>query len=203
LSLFEGRSFDQHAWLLPIYRLTGETVSTDFEWLDQIPRPVTDEDWTRTGLQCWADAEFADARTLVGVIGRFKALTDHLSGWLALARREDADREVLQGYVQHYQEEWSRIIQALIDALGGLAARYVSLSPEEQARRPYLAEAVVTVREHYQHWLPPGLGQGEGAMSVAACESWLSMAAAHIQELHSVGAAVLIDSMSQAAKAAR
>ena len=105
---------------------------------------------------------------------------------------------VLQDYLDRYQNEWSEIIQALVEMLGELTAKYVGLSPEEQAQRLYLAKAVVTIREHLQNWLPPGLDQGGAVMSVDACKDWVGNVAAHIEELQSIGAAVLIDSMIQA-----
>ena len=82
--LFYGRALDQQVWLVPIYRLTSDNPASEFEWLDQIPRPVSDDSWIRTNLRCWNSAEVADARGFLMVIGRFKILMTHLSGVLEL-----------------------------------------------------------------------------------------------------------------------
>jgi len=199
--LFEGLSYDQQVRLFPIRRLTARETSSDFEWLDDVPRPVSDEVWKRTNLRCWSNAFLEEAKMLMQTIGRFKALTDHLSGWLRLARVEDADSRVLQNYLDCYKDEWSGIVQALIDSLDGLTKKFINLSPEEQQQRTYLTGAIVKISDHHHQWLPPGLERGETVMSIDGCEAWLSMVASLIDELHSVSILMLIDSMLQAAKA--
>ena len=198
LAAFKGRSLDQQAWLLPIYRLTANDPSSEFAWLDEVPRPVNDADWTRTHLHCWSTTEITEAKGLLQVIGRFKILTDHLSGCLELARVEGASCEILQGYIERYQVEWSGIVQDLFDHLGGLAEKCNRLSAQEQEQRPFLREAVVATRDHFCDWLPPGWDQGPVALSVDSCQDWLNTVASNIDMLVSVGAAALVDSLGQA-----
>jgi hypothetical protein len=152
-----------------MYRLTTQDPSSELEWLDEIPRPVSDEDWARTGLRCWNTTEVADAKEFLGVIGRFKALTNHLSGVLALTGMDGADHEVLQGYLDRYQSEWSEIIQAFIDGIRDLAERYNQLTIGEQEQRSFLAEAAFAARDHIHDWLPPGLDAGQAVLSVDVC----------------------------------
>jgi hypothetical protein len=199
VSLFRGRALDQHAWLVPTYRLTSQDPSSDLEWLDQIPRPINEEQWIRSGLQVWNSAEIAESRKLLGVIGHFKILTAHLSSVMELVKEDDADREVLQAYIHRHQDEWSEIIQVLIDGTGAVVERFNRLTEEQRERRPFLVEAVSSVSEHFQDWLPPGLDSGEAVLSVDACTSWLDTATANIEALEVVGGALLLDSIIQTA----
>ena len=106
-------------------------------------------------------------------------MTKHLSAILALANNASADREVLQGYLDRYQAEWSANVQALIDGIAVLAGRFNALADNEQELRPLLAEAAITARNHYHAWLPPGLEHGQAVLSVEACSSWLDQVTAH------------------------
>ena len=197
--LFYDRALDQQVWLVPIYRLTSDDPASEFEWLDQIPRPVSHDNWIRTDLRCWISAELSDARGFLMVIGRFKILMTHLSSVLERVEDDDADHEVLQAYIHRYQDEWSGIIQALIDGSGAVAGRFNQLTEEERERRPFLVEAAATVSEHFQDWLPPGLESGKAVLSVDACTSWLDTATANIEALDTVGGAFLLDSVVQTA----
>jgi hypothetical protein len=203
LPLFQDRALDQQAWLLPIYRLTSRDPSTEFEWLDHIPRPVADDAWAHTGLRCWNSPETADAKGFSIMIGRFKIMTKHLSAILALAKTAGADREVIQGYLDRYQAEWSAIVQALIDGIAVLAGRFNALTDNEQELRPFLAEAAVTARDHYHSWLPPGPEDGQAVLSVEACASWLDQVTAHSEALDMVVGAWILDSLVQAAALSR
>lgn len=201
LPSFRGRALEQQAWLAPIYRLISEDSSSEFEWLDQIPRPVNDEDWKTAGLQCWNSPEMEGARQFLTVIARFKVFATHLSGLLALTQSEDADHEVLQGYLDRYQGEWSGIVQSLIDGVGAFSRKFNQLSDEEKQLRPFFFEATVTACDHFQYWLPPGLEGGQSSLSVEACENWLGTVTANIEALDTMGVALLLDSFVQAATA--
>jgi len=199
LAAFKGRSLDRQAWILPIYRLTAEDRSSEYAWLDNIPRPLSDADWMLTDLYCWSTPEITESRALLHVIGRFKVLADHLSGCLTLARSEVADREILQGYLDRYESEWSGVIEALVESIGALAERCNQLTVCEQEQRPLLVEAAIAARDHFHDWLPPGLDEGHAVLSVDACAKWLNTVAAHIDTLVSFGGAVLIDTLAQIA----
>lgn len=85
---------------------------------------------------------------------------------LALTGMDGADHEVLQGYLDRYQSEWSEIIQAFIDGIRDLAERYNQLTIGEQEQRSFLAEAAFAARDHIHDWLPPGLDAGQAVLSV-------------------------------------
>jgi hypothetical protein len=198
--LFKCRSLDRLAWLIPMHRLAFQDNSEEFEWLDEIPRPIDHDKWQTLGLKCWAENdEVANAIALMQSIGKFKALLDHLSGWIDLARQDESDREVLQNYLNCWQGEWSGIVQALIDRLSSIASTLDKLPREVWMQRPYLLEAFDILQQHYQGWLPPGLENGEAIMSVDVCASWANQVLASITELHTLGAAILVDTLSQTA----
>ncbi len=199
VSLFRGRALERQAWLIPIDRLTSRDPSTEFEWLDQIPRTVADDAWVHTGLQCWNSPEISDAREFLLATGRFKILTKHLSAILGLAKTDDADCKVIQGYLDRHQAEWSAIVQALIDGIAVLAGRFNTLSDSEQTLRPFLAEAAVTARDHYHAWLPPGLADGQTVMSVEGCRRWCDTVTAQSEALDTVAGAWILDTLSQGA----
>lgn len=196
--LFRGRALNRQAWLVPIYRLTQQDFSTEFEWIDNVLQAVSENDWNRTGLKCWNSTALVDTQEFLMVIGRFKILTHHLSGVLALVQADDADGEVLQSYLERHRIEWSSIIQRLRNGIAAIANKFSELEHGEEVQRPFLAEAAATVRDHHQSWLPPGLEDGNAVLSVDACASWLDMATQNLEALDFVGGALLLDAMVQA-----
>jgi len=195
LSIFKGRSFDKSAKLIPIHRFVFEDISSEFEWLDDIPRPIKDEIWNRTSIKYYSTVEIEHAKQLMLAIGRFKIMSNHLSGWIELAQNDEADREVLQNYINRYQGEWSEIVQAFINAVAAVTNKLNHLSMEDWEQRPFLFEAVNIAKDHYQFWLPPGLDKGQAKLDVDGCKSWLTSVTDHINELHTFAVAVLIDAI--------
>jgi hypothetical protein len=200
--LLRGRAPGKRAWLLSTWRLLSTEEESKFDWLDQVPRPISEEDWTRSGLTCWQSPEIEAANRTLGSIGRFKALVEHLSDVLKLADIEQADGALLQGYIDRYRDEWSDIIQALIDEVASLARTVGALDSEQRAARPFLVEAASVASEHWQGLMPPGLENGAVVLSGEDCASWLDSVHTHGEALDSVGAGLLLDALDQAANAA-
>ncbi|MEI7866912.1 MAG: hypothetical protein WCI11_03400 [Candidatus Methylumidiphilus sp.] len=195
ISVLKGRSFDKSAKLIPIQRFVFEDILSELEWLDDISRPIKDEIWKRTSLKYYSTNEIEHAKQLMLAIVSFEIMADHLSGWIELAQHDEADREVLQIYINRYQGEWSEIVQAFINAVAAVTNKFNDLSAEDWEQRPFLLEAVTFAKDHYQFWLPPGLDKGQAKLNVDGCKSWLTSVTDHINELHTFAAAVLIDAI--------
>jgi len=73
------------------------------------------------------------------------------------------------------------------------------VTQDERKHRPFLVEAATLASEHYRHWMPPGLSEGEAVLSVDTCTSWTETATAHIQALDAFGAGMLLDALVQTA----
>jgi hypothetical protein len=200
--LLRGRAPGKRAWLLSTWRLLSTEEQSRFDWLDQFPRPISDDDWTRSGLTCWQSPEIEAANRTLHSIGRFKALVAHLSDVLKLADIEQADGAPLQAYIDRYRDEWSEIIQALIDPVASLARTVVAWDSEQRAARPFLVEAATAAVDHWQELMPPGLENGAVVLSGEDCVNWLAGAHTHGEGLDTVGAGVLLDALDQAANAA-
>jgi hypothetical protein len=199
LSTFKGRSLNRQVRTMPLYRLTLDGASSELGWLDQIWRPVTEEDWATTGVSCWDTAEIVAAKRLMEAIGAFKAMIDHLSDWLPLTEIEGIDGRVMQSYIERRHPQWSGAVQAFIDGCACVASSFGALSDDAREQRAYLAYAVTALRDHYHQLLPPGLGQeGRTELSTETCQDWVNAVRSRREVLDTLSTAVLIDALTEA-----
>lgn len=199
LSTFKGRSLDRQVRVMPIFRLTLDESSSELRWMDQIWRPVTDEDWLATGVSCWDTVEIAAAKRFVEAIGLFKAMIDHLSDWLSLSEIDGIDGKVMQSYIARSQPQWSTVVQTFIDGCASVASSFNALAEDAHEQRPYLAHAATALCDHYHQLLPPGLGQEEGTeLSTATCRDWVDAVLSRRAVLDTLSAAFVIDALNEA-----
>jgi len=172
--LARSKSLNKMAWRMTTSVLASGRASGGKDWWNYVQRPVSPEDWTRSGLPAWESERLQMATTFQSALIELSLLVAHLCDLTRLpAQTDDLGQTLLQEYLTRQSQSINEAFQRALDQAAELLRYFESLTEEQRESRPPLIAAMRTLGDMTENLAPSPDFDGEQLITLSTLVDWM------------------------------